>query len=177
MRVRHALVIAGVLSAAGCADDEPVFDPSIITGAVQAEVDAVGIESVGCDALDTDDESLAELPEFGGSLDCVGVLNGDPVDLLVTVGPALDGQIAVAVDVLTPLFDVAAAEIAAAGRLDADLGGSPDVICGERVVVTSPGRRIECRVTADGGTAGPVDRALAIVIVDADGNWELDLFG
>ncbi|MEM9467538.1 MAG: hypothetical protein AAGA90_19340 [Actinomycetota bacterium] len=166
-----------VVVAAACSEDEPVFDPSIVIEAVQAEVDPVGIEAVACEALATDDPSIADLPEFGGEVDCVGTLHGDPVDLLVTIGPALDGRIAVAAEIRTDLFDVAAAEVGAAGRLDADLGGAPEVVCAERLVVTAPGRRIECRVTADGGTAGPVDRVLTIVIVDDEGNWEIELFG
>ena len=34
---------------------------------------------------------------------------------------------------------------------------------------------VECRVTAEGGTAGPVDQPLDIVILDTDGAWEIDL--
>ena len=91
---------------------------------------------------------------------------------------AVDGAIAVAADVLTPLFDVAAVEVgrrrpastpisAAHPRSTAPSGWSSS----RRAV------EIECRVTAEGGTAGPVDPALTIVILDADANWEIDLFG
>jgi hypothetical protein len=164
------------LLVAACADDEPSFDPAIITQAVQAELDPIGVETATCEELDVDSEVIAELPEFGGVVDCVGMLNDDPVDVLVTVGPAIEGQITVAAEVLTDLFDVAAAERAAADRLDVDLGGSPVVSCAERLVVAAAGRRVECRVTAEGGTAGPVDRVLTIVLVDGDGNWEIELF-
>ena len=160
--------------AAGCADDEPVFDPGIIPAAVQVEVDPIGIEMVTCDEPEAQEPAL---PETGGRFECTATLNGDPVVLDVTMTPAFDGDIGVAAEIVTPLFDVAAAEIAAAGRLDADLGGSPEVACAERLVVTSPGRRIDCRVTAEGGTAGPVDRAVTIVILDDDGSWEIELFG
>lgn len=169
-------MLAGALAlvVSGCAEDEPVFDPGIIPAAVQVEVEPIGIEEVTCDEAAS---QAADLPETGGRFECVGTLNGDPVILDVTMTPAFDGDIGVAAEVVTPLFDVASAEVATASRLDADLGGSPEVDCAERLVVIDPGRRIECRVTADGGTAGPVDRALAIVILDADGNFEIELFG
>ncbi|MEM9202533.1 MAG: hypothetical protein AAGC53_12765 [Actinomycetota bacterium] len=156
-----------------CADEEPVFEPNIITAALEVEVAAVGIESVACPGL-ADGESVT-LPADGGTLTCSGLLNGDPVELGVTVSPALEGEIQVAADIITDLFDVAAAETAAAARLDAELGGAPVVTCAEDSVVVQPGRRIDCRVTAEGGTAGPVDQPLIIVILDADANWEIDL--
>ena len=79
------------------------------------------------------------------------------------------------VAIQTPILDVSTIEADAAARLDADLGGSPVVSCAEPRVVISPGREISCRVTADGGTAGPVDRPVVVTILDAEGNWELDL--
>lgn len=167
-----ALASTVALAAVACADEEPAFDPAIIPAAVQVEVDPIGITAVGCDGAGPVSPTL---PETGGRFECTGTLNGDPVVLAVTVAPEIDGNIAVAADVLTPLFDVAAAETAAAARLDAELGGAPEIDCPERLVVIEPGRRIDCRVTAEGGTAGPVDQALAIVILDTDADWEIDL--
>ncbi len=166
------------LLGAACADEDPAFDPRIISAAVQAEVDPIGVEVVECgEPPPVDAEQADGRPwwELGGELGCLGILNGDDVELVVTIAPPTDGDIAVAAEVATPLFDVAAAESTAAARLDADLGGAPEVDCAERLVVIEPGRRIDCRVTAEGGTAGPVDRPLAIVILDADANWEIDL--
>ena len=74
-----------------------------------------------------------------------------------------------------PILDVSVVEAEVAARLDADLGGAPAVSCAETRVVIAAGREISCRITADGGTGGPVDRAAVVRIVDADGTWELDL--
>ena len=169
------LIIALAAIGASCADEVPEWDPSIIPAAVQVEVDPIGIENVVCDEGAEQDPTL---PETGGRFECIGTLNGDDVVLEITMTPAFDGEIGVAAEVgaQTPLFDVAAAEVQAALRLEADLGGSPEVACTERLVVLDPNRRIDCRVTADGGTAGPVDRSLTIVILDDDGNFEIDLF-
>ena len=176
MARRLIVSVALVVLAASCAGDEaPEWDPSIIPAAVQVEVDPIGIENVVCDEGAEQDPTL---PETGGRFECIGTLNGDDVVLEITMTPAFDGEIGVAAEVgaQTPLFDVAAAEVQAALRLEADLGGSPEVVCAERLVVLDPSRRIECRVTAEGGTAGPVDRSLTIVILDDDGNFEIDLF-
>ncbi len=168
------IVLSGALIAAACgADEAPEWDPSIIPAAVQVEVDPIGIENVVCDEGAAQDPTL---PETGGRFECGGVLSGDDVILEITMAPAFDGEIGVAAEIVTPVFDVAAAEVQAALRLEADLGGSPEVACTERLVVLDPNRRIDCRVTADGGTAGPVDRSLTIVILDDDGNFEIDLF-
>ena len=163
----------------GCAAADPVFDPAIMVMAVQAEVEAAGVVVENCDEPPlAEQEQFDTAPwwELGGELVCDGTLNGDSVELDVTVAPPVEGTIAVAVEVATPLFDVAAAASVAADRLDTELGGSPEVVCHERLVVIAPSRRIECRVIAEGGTAGPVDHPLEIVILDRSGDWEIDLF-
>lgn len=166
----RGLIVAVVIAvvAAACAEEEPAFDPADVLSEVQAATADVGVVDVECDGLD------ALVPVVGGVVACRGTLSGDPVELTATVGAAIEGEIAVSTEVDTPLFDVAIAEAAAAGRLGDELGGAPEVDCDERVVVIAPGRRIACRVTAEGGTAGPVDRPLAIVLTDAEANWELD---
>lgn len=165
-----AVAVAVLLVA--CGQGAPIFDPSIIPAAIEVEVSAIGVEAVLCDDAARD----PTLPETGGRFECVGRLHGDPVILEVSMAPAFDGDIGVAVEIVTPLFDVAAAETQAAQRLDTELGGFPVVDCVERLVVLEPERRVECRVTALGGTAGPIDRSLAIVIVNTDGGFEIDLF-
>lgn len=176
--LRWAGLVAVGFALTSCAAEAPAFDPSIIPEAVQAEVVSTGIVVGECgEPPPADQEQAGARPwwELGGELICSGTLNGDPVELLVTTAPPVDGAIPVAAEVATPLFDVAAAESAAAARLNADLGGSPEVDCLERLVAIAPGRRVECRVTAEGGTAGPVDQPLDIVILDTDGAWEIDL--
>ena len=171
----RALGAAGlVVLLAGCADEDPAFDPTIIPDAVRAEVEPIGIVAVACEGSAPESPGI---PTFGGRFECAGELNGDPVVLDVEAVPAVDGTIEVVTDVRTPLFDVAVAESAGAARLAAELGGEPEIDCAERLVVVAPGREIACRVTAAGGTAGPVDRALTIVILDTNANWEIDLFG
>ena len=76
---------------------------------------------------------------------------------------------------LAGFLDVSAVELDAATRLDADLGDTALVRCAESRVVIVVGREIACRVTAEGGTAGPVDREALVRILDVEGTWELDL--
>ena len=168
------VAVALALVAAGCGEDT-VFelDEGAIEATLEQEFDGgLGVFDVLCPEIDSLD------PELGGELRCTATtddLPGVELDVDVVVTAAVDGAISVDAEVVTPLFDVTAAAETVAARLDADLGGDPVVGCnGPRFVVLEPGTRLDCGVAATGGTAGPVDRALTIVILDADGNFEVD---
>ncbi|MEO0493335.1 MAG: hypothetical protein AAF081_07955 [Actinomycetota bacterium] len=174
MARRLILVLSSlVLLASACSDPDPVYDPSAVEALIAETVAGEQIVEVGCVGLDTID------PAVGGSVSCRGVLDDDLVDLGVAIVPSapVGGlELGVDVEILTDLFDVAAAATAGAERLESELGGSPVIACPLDVVVSIPGRRIECWVTADGGTAGPVDRPVTIIVAGDDGSFELDLF-
>ncbi|MEM8707265.1 MAG: hypothetical protein AAGE98_12460 [Actinomycetota bacterium] len=169
---RRLIVTAVVLVvAAACAEQAYTYDPDEVEARVAEAVAPEGVDGVGCGDLDTID------PDVGGARACNGVLDDDLVDISVTLTPtaALDG-LDLDVEILTEFFDVAAAAAAGSERLDAELGGSPVITCPVDAVVLVPRREITCRVVAEGGTAGPVDRPVTIVIVGDDGSFELDLF-
>lgn len=172
---RCLIAVAAVAVLAGGCGDDPAFvlDERAIESVLEDEFDGgLGVFEVVCADIDSLD------PELGGELRCTATtddLSGLTLDVDVVATPAVEGAISVDAEVVTPLFDVAAASEAVAARLDADLGGDPVVRCeGPQFVVLEAEARIDCVVGAAGGTAGPVERALTIVILDADGNFEVD---
>lgn len=171
-RLIVSLVGVAVLAAAGCADEIPELRQADVDAAVLEsthELDIGELECPGVDELEPIDEGAF------ASLTCAGVLSGDSVSLDVSLIRVDAESIEATVAIATPILDVAAVEVAAAARLAAELGTSPEVSCAEARVVVAVGREIVCRVTADGGTAGPVDRPVVVRIVGLDGAWELDL--
>lgn len=174
MARRLIALVAVALIAAGCGDEAAFqLDDGAIEAALEQEFDGgLGVFDVDCPQIDSLD------PELGGELRCTATtdeLPGVVLDVDVVATAAVEGAISVDAEVVTPLFDVSAAAETVAARLDADLGGDPVVGCnGPQFVVLEPGTRLDCGVAATGGTAGPVDRALTIVILDADGNFEVD---
>ena len=170
---RHLIAsLALVFAVAACSEEIPELLQADVEAAVGASTGDLVIADLACPGIE-ELEPIAE-GEFVAVV-CTGVLSGDAITLDVALIRADAESIEATVAIETPILDVSTIEADAAARLDADLGGSPVVSCAEPRVVISPGREISCRVTADGGTAGPVDRPVVVTILDAEGNWELDL--
>lgn len=161
-----------VVFAAACADEEPELLEADVEQAVAAATGDLPITELACAGV-ADLEPIVELDFV--PIECTALLSGDLITLDVALIRADAESIEATVAIETPILDVAAVETEAAERLDADIGGAPAVRCAEARVVIAVGREINCRVTAEGGTAGPVDRPAVVRIVDADGTWELDL--
>ena len=163
------LLFAGTVA---CAEELPDLQRADVEAAVAGAAGDLGIADIGCPRV----EELAPIPEGGFELiTCAGVLGGDQVVLDVALIRADAESVEVTVALETPVLDVSAVELDAAARLDADLGDTALVRCAESRVVIVVGREIACRVTAEGGTAGPVDREALVRILDVEGTWELDL--
>ena len=170
---RHLIpLIALAIGAAACSDEIPELLQADVEAAVDASTGDLVIVDLVCPGIG--ELEPIEEGDFE-SITCTGVLSGDPITLDVALIRADAESVEATVAIETPILDVSTVEAEAAARLDADLGGSPVVSCAEPRVVIAVGREISCRVTADGGTAGPVDRPLVARIVDEDGSFELDL--
>ena len=166
------LVVVAALVVGGCSDPAPVLLPETVEGAVSDSLGDLRVVDLSCPAV----ADFAELPEGDTTaFECGATLGDEVIYLAVSLTRQPDDVLSASVAVVTPLLDMAAVEATAAAQLDAELGGRPEVACAEAYVVIAVGREIWCRVTADGGTAGPVDRVIVVRIVDADGGWEIDL--
>lgn len=169
---RHLILAAAILAVAGCAADEPELLEADVDRAIADATSDLPLEGLRCPSVaglePIDEGSFVEIA-------CAAELGGDVVALSVVLIRSSSTAIDTTVIVETPILDLAAVEEAATARLDAELGGAPIVTCAERAVVIAAGREVDCRVTAEGGTAGPVDRELVIRLVDDEGAWEVDL--
>lgn len=169
------MVVAAVLLAPGCGDPPPFLTQDSFEDAVTIAITdeaAVPIVELEC----PDVSGFAALAVgASATVECGATLAGDAVVLVVTLERGPDDTLATTVDLATPILDVVAAASTVAARLAADLGGEPEVVCAEARVVIAPGREVACRVTAEGGTGGPVDRAIVVRVLDVDGTWEIDL--
>lgn len=164
--------LAVAVGVAACSEEVPELRQADVEAAVDGAMDELAVLDVSCPAVSV----LEPIPEgeFRPTA-CTGVLSGDPITLRVALIRVDAESIEVTVAIDAPILDVSVVEADAAARLNADLGGSPVVSCAEAHVRIEAGREISCRVTADGGTAGPVDRPVVVTILDGEGNWELDL--
>ena len=170
-RARPLLLAVGVI-VGGCGDPAPFLSQETVDTAVSASLGTLPAVDLECPPVMT----LAELSEGEAvDIDCAATLGGDPIELAVELVRLPDDVFSATVAIVTPILEVAPVEAVAAAQLDAELGGAPRVVCAEAQVAITVGREISCRVTAEGGTAGPVDRAMVVRIVDADGGWEIGL--
>ena len=170
--IAATLGVLATLGLAACADEEPELLQADVEQAVADATGDLPLTDLACPGI-ADLDPIVEL-EFV-PIECTALLSGDPITLDVVLIRADAESIETTVAIEAPILDVSVVEAEVAARLDADLGGAPAVSCAETRVVIAAGREISCRITADGGTGGPVDRAAVVRIVDADGTWELDL--
>lgn len=164
--------LALMVGAVACSEEIPELRQTDVEAAVDNATGDLLLAELACLGID-ELEPISE-GEFV-LIVCTGVLSGDEITLDVALTRTDAESVDATVTLETPILDVSIIEAAAAARLDLDLSGSPTVSCAEPRVVISVGREISCRVTSDGGTAGPVDRPAVVRILDADGAWELDL--
>ena len=174
--IRAVVVSLSIIGAMGCSEATPVVSSAVIEEGVAGSVAEALAPTpvVGLSCPDMASVATADAGTVTG-FECQATVSGDPVVLDLRLVREIDDTVGVDVEVVTPLLDVDDAAAVAQERLAADLGGDPAVVCAESRVVIAPGREIGCRVTADGGTAGPVDRAMVLRILDTDGVWEVDL--
>jgi hypothetical protein len=170
---RHlTLSLALLAGTVACSEQIPELRRADVEAAVGDASSDLELVDIGCPDVD----ELGPIPEGDFvPIVCTGLLGGDEVILDAVLIRAGAESVEVTVAVSTPILDVSTVEVDAAARLDADLGGSPMVRCAQSWVVVRVGREISCRVTAEGGTAGPVDQPAVVRILDVDGGWELDL--
>ena len=153
-----AVIVAGVLLVAGCAEPAPpsLDGPAIVESLAASVVPAAPevVSDVACP------EPVPEV--VAQTLVCTARLGDEAITIDVTVDEAGLG----AVRVREPLFDLTGTATEVADRLEADLGSRPEVACPGEVVVLRPGTVVDCTATLDGRPLG-----LAVEILDDDGRF------
>ncbi len=172
-----SFVAAATLIAAACSAAAAELSQEAVETAIATELqrdfgfDSSSVADMACDEF---------IPLPGDTETTIECVVGDPesddrFELLVHFGVIVDSELDLLVEITTPIFDLVGAAAVAEQQLAADLGGNPRISCSRSLTVLVVGRRIQCRVVAEGGTAGPVDQAMVIEIIDDAGTFVVDL--
>lgn len=149
------LVVAVVVAAAGCSEDEP-FDTGPLEDQIQAGiVDAFG---VSVDAVTCPDDVKVE---EGGTFICTADVDRQQFKVKVTQGEGDEGPSFTNTQALIPPEQaVRDAERQAANQL----GFAVTADCGRRVIIGRPGATFNCTLTEESGAT--VDAQFRIAGVD-----------